>query len=730
MMNMRSVCIGCLLVFGLFLVSCHTDGDSSEKPTADGDQSHADGDGTDMDEEQEPEFVPEAAARAFKLYYKERVERAIVAYNRYQLFGDLTFGITIGKAGVAKSGSDIEIVPGPNDNNMIGLSVWTAWHAYKVFRSRPLALSLIRMFNGLAFMEAVSGHPGLTARNAYPGWRLSINGETGDVTRSRMGNPVVPPVEFGSELQAEIIQTFFDDLRFTYRSNPADFMFMYMPAVEVGPYSTTYSFSMLPDYIRVSDCCTSLMQTPAPYTWEGAFWSNHNSRDNFPDLSLGYLAALEAMNDVSSEADLREAAEKAWEAGRRIGDSIQANDGKLMTVDEHNPYDTLVVAGAVRPDGETEEEDLGSLSSCPMAFVARAMSSQGLDMPLPSLPLPGSIEFLMEGLFDECHASEEVRQCKSIEEAYCGMNWGNMEELHFFGEPWLERIRQIEEETPGAAENLIGSFQDDYYEVTIAMMALVYYARLVGNREIENKAQAVLRDVTDLMRTFADIIYARTNPGRQVERRYEAALFDAWAGLKNSGEDLNDFARAEAEIARQESFLDLADSAPAPLMTNEEILQLAENHLPGQSGTVQNRYREHYGEVPPVRVSGEGYEARSYHPENEMEWSAVERPRHHRLHGSRLYEALPLCVYAPELLNCSWAALGCARPDLDGNGAVTEEDTALFATLGQEYRDSICGDSNGWCGGGDLDRSGIIDDKDQTFMTAALGCWYEAENGR
>jgi hypothetical protein len=71
---------------------------------------------------------PEAAARAFRLYYRERVERAVVA----------------------RTGQAFEVVVGPNDSNAIGVSVWNTWMAYRVFGSRTLALSLVRMFDGLA----------------------------------------------------------------------------------------------------------------------------------------------------------------------------------------------------------------------------------------------------------------------------------------------------------------------------------------------------------------------------------------------------------------------------------------------------------------------------------------------------------------------------------------------------------------------------------------------------
>ena len=59
-----------------------------------------------------PPMDVEAAARGFRLYYRERVERALVAYNRYMLFGDVGFATTIGKAGISRVGDEIEVVAG------------------------------------------------------------------------------------------------------------------------------------------------------------------------------------------------------------------------------------------------------------------------------------------------------------------------------------------------------------------------------------------------------------------------------------------------------------------------------------------------------------------------------------------------------------------------------------------------------------------------------------------
>ena len=679
-----------------------------------------------------PVADPDAAARAFRLYYRERVERAALSYNRFMLAGDVSFGTTIGKVAVARQGDLWEMVTGPNDNNHIGVSIWRTWNAWKVFRTRTLDLTLLRMFRGLVFFEAVSGHPGMTARMVYPGWTLEIDQPAGLVQRTRGGETVQAPDPGDPALEAEILETLFSGFRGTWRLDPEDNLLSHMPAAEVGPYAVTYSFSMLPDYLRVSDCCTSLMRTPAPQAWEGAYWGNHNSRDNFPDLATGYLVARAVMDDASADADLRAAAADAWEAGQRIGDLIQDHGGRLMTVDEHNPYDTLVVAGGVRPDGEVEAEDLGSLSDCQMVFLARALSSEGLTLPLPELPAPGSLEFLFSDFLGAgaCPIPTPVRTCTRLQEAYCGKDWGNIDELELMGKPWLEIVEELEAETPGAAKQLIEGFQDDFNEKNIAILALVFYAQVLGDDALLAAAREAQRELTDLMRRFATLLYAQTDPSRLADRLYEAALFDAQGGREIDAAELGTFAPAETQIARIEAMLELEDTPPDPLLTDAEILQRVEDRLSGASGTVQQRYLEHYGETPPLRRTEDGYEARSFHGEEAQPWQPVETPHHRMLGGVHFLEALPLCNTAPQLLDCTWARLGCARPDLDGSGAVDDADRTLFEAARTTSGTGPCDAGNAWCQGADLDRTGAVDETDAAFMEAAAGCRYDPATRR
>jgi hypothetical protein len=671
---------------------------------------------------------PVAAARAFTLYYRERVERAVVAYNRFMLFGDIAFAINIRKAGIARTGDTFEVVPGPNDNNSIGTSARAAWFAYKVFRTRLLALSCIRMFDGLAWLATMTGHDGVTGRNAYPGWTLSIDGATGTVTRTREGAAVAPPVAPDEALQAEMLSAFFDGIHVTYRGEPQDILLAYMPVQEIGPYAVTYGFSMLPRFLRVSDCCTSLMRVPAPYPWAGGFFSNHNSRDNFPDLAFGFLAAREAMDDPDADPDVRAAAGRAWAAGQLVGDSVQANGGRIMTVGEEGPWEQLIPSGQVRPDGTTEAEDLGSMSDCQMTYLARALSTQGLALPLPELPEPGALDRLFAPILDKdvgCAPEGATYTCTSLAGALCGKDWGQMNELTLGHKGLIDKALQMEATVPGSANAILGHFYGNYDQPVNSLLGVVEYARVTGNAELLAAARAALKQMTDLSRVFADVLYASTNPGEQARKRYWTALIDAQGGLPASTADLGELAEAEQQMARLEGVLDMGDTGPAALLSDEQIAARVQDELSGESDVVKQRYADAWGTTPPLRRTADGYEARTSTPEGVTDWHAVPTPRHVVYGGLELLEALPLCVSAPGALDCTWARLGCARPDLDHDGTVGEADRARFeqsraaATTG-------CGAANDWCGGADLDRTGTVDALDEAFLAAADGCRYEA----
>jgi hypothetical protein len=669
---------------------------------------------------------PVAAARAFKLYYRERVERAVVAYNRFMVFGDTTFGINIRKAGISRTGDVFEVVPGPNDNNSMGLSARAAWFAYKVFRSRLLALSVIRMFDGLAFLATVTGHEGVTGRNAYPGWTLLIDGKARTVARTRAGAAVTPPFPPDPTLQAEMLAAFFDGITITYRGEPQDILLDYMPAQEVGPYAVTYGFSMLPAFLRVSDCCTSLMQVPEPYPWAGAFFSNHNSRDNLPDLAFGYLAAREALDDPDADPDVRAAATRAWAAGQMVGDSVESNGGRIMTVPEQGPWDQLIPSGQVRPDGTTEAEDLGSMSDCQMTYLARALSTTGLALPLPALPEPGALDDLVSPFLDKdvgCAPKGSVHTCTSLAGAMCGKTWGQMNELTLGGKGLIDRARQMEAANPGSADLLLGHFYGNYDQPVNSMLAVCDYARVIGDPALHAEATAALAQMTDLSRVFADVLFASTNPGEQARKRFWTALIDAQGGLPVSSADLGDFASVEQQMARLEAVLDLADTTDAALLTDEEIAKRVQDELAGKNDAVKERFEDAWGTTPPLRRAGDGYEARAWTPDGATDWHAVPTPHHVVFGGLELLEALPLCVTTPGALDCTWARLGCARPDLDHDGSVGPSDRLLFQQA-SAAASTGCSAANAWCGGADLDHTGTVDGVDSAFLDAAEGCRY------
>ncbi|MBM4387881.1 MAG: hypothetical protein FJ088_09100 [Deltaproteobacteria bacterium] len=173
-----------------------------------------------------------------------------------------------------------------------------------------------------------------------------------------------------------------------------------------------------------------------------------------------------------------------------------------------------------------------------------------------------------------------------------------------------------------------------------------------------------------------------------------------------------------------ESLLEMEETGPAKLLTDGEILNIVSNELSGKSKSVKERYKAAYGDTPPLRISGEGYEARIFHNNELSPWKPVETPRHKVIGGIELLEAIPLCVSNPGLLDCAWAALGCVRPDLDQDGTVDDADKTIFETASAQFKDIACGSKNQWCSGADLDYTGAVDAVDSAFMTAALGCRY------
>jgi len=718
------------------------DDDDDDDDDNDDDNDNDDNDDDDDDDDDDltppPDVENPARAAGFKLFYRERLDRLMLAWNRFGLVGDAAFGTNIRKHFIAKAGNEYEVLGGESDNNDLGVTVWSAWNAYQHFGGRNLELTLIRQFEGLAFYEAITGHPGITSREVTPAWTRVMDGVNDEITRTRNDEPFTPPVVFPAELEQEILDAFYDGLVITYREDPYEYYQSFKPRGELSTYAVTYVFSDWEDWLHVSNCCSSWMQTKLGI-WEGAYWGNHNSRDNFPDMSLGFLSAFEAANDETLPDDVRASAAAAAEAGHRIGDRIIADNSIQMTVDEHHDYETLVPGGQVRPDGRTEWQDLGSLASCTTVYLAKAISTEGLDVPLPELPMPGAIEtsalyelFRLLGLED---IVLPVLNCTSIDDAFVGLTWGEILHLEVFGVSWIDLAYLIAELFPDLLPELLGSTGDDFKEMEMGAMALCYYAQINEKDALLTKARRHLSHLLEMHYILADLAYsgAAAAKGTAVEddyaellksteeHLYVAAFMANLCGLEAPLEDFDNFSFGESYAAYLETVLNLDDTAPWTLLTDEEIMALIQEELDGKIDKepwIVERYWERFPDNPPIRRAGEGYEAINA----AGAWQAVENPRHYVWSARKLAYEVPLCTKAPWVLSCDWAALGCARPDLDDSGTVDAADQTLHETLLTNYTGVACGEDNNWCEGADLDRNGAADNDDRDFMTAAQGC--------
>jgi len=734
------------------------DDDSSDDDSAADDDSGDDDDTSDDDASDddtadddtfEPWVNPNAKADAFKLFYKERIPRVLKSYNRFSLVNDVVPAHTLDGTFIAKSGNNWEIVLHPKDNNNIGFAVFNAYQAYKVFRTRDLALTLIRMFEGLAVAERVSGHPGLTCREWQPGWTLTIDGLKGTVTRTHDGAPVEPAESFPPELEQEIIDAFFNDGVYVYRGDPTEYYFTAEPVLHTGDYAVTFVFEEMPDYLRISDCCSSWMVSKLG-DYQGYFWGNHNSRDNFPDYAFGYLAAVEAANDPNADEDVKSAAEHAAQSGKNIGDSVVENGYNLMTVSEFKPYDELIVGGAVRPDGSVEDQDLGSMNSCQMSYMAKALSAEGLHSAYDEVGLPGSLELLIiKKIFELLGLEPPPMQwtCYYIDQGYGPFNWGDILNLQVFGISifdWMDALLKL---FPDTFLPLIQDLFGNIDQPEKAACNLVYYTKITGQDDLHLIAQQTLYNILEIHRKAAELLISflkdetssqalikQLPDGTVLDSRtelmkdamhelYVASIFAYIFGVGDADFNPEGFSEGLSQQQWMESALDRQDTPPLALMTDDEILTLIQNELNGAHEWNQQRYHDRFPDNPPMHAADDHYEAVGL----DGNFHAIQNISNQWYGGFLLWFEAPLCSMSPTVLDCSWALLGCERPDLDHSGAVGQTDLDLFNQAWTVYGppNSIpCDDGNNWCDGGDLDRSGFMDEEDQTFMNAAQGCWY------
>jgi hypothetical protein len=714
------------------------DDDSNDDTT---DDSGDDSDDTSDDDTETVTSNPNAKADAFRLFYKERSQRLNLSLNRFSLSGDAVAANAFAKTAIAKAGDSWEVAPGPEGNNPFGKTLFATWKLYQAIGGRDLELALIRMFEGIVFNEAVSGHPGLTTREAFPGWTRTMDGIHGEITRNRWGLPFSGPETYDPDLEQEILGAFFNGVSFVYRENPEEWLFNLKAVNELTDFAVTYVFDELdhdPPFLRVSDCCSSFMVTQMGM-WEGAYWGNQNSRDNFTDYAMGFLAAFEAEGTGGLPDDLATAAHRAAQAARRTGDNITAHDNILMTVDEWHDYNTLSPAGQMNPDGEVEWQDLGSLATCQMAYVAHAVSTAGLSWPVPQIPLPGAIETsTLRQLFDLLGLDPSllpVHQCYGIDDAFVGLTWKDMVEAEIFGIPLWDVADILAQWFPDLFPNLLGSVVDDFSELMLGAVALCYYARTAGEDDLFSQARQTLSNFIEIQKILARLVYGvtarspRTQETRDLissadEMLYNGALYARMFGFDSSLDYFNGFSRGDAATQLVEGYLSMSDTADWSLISDEEIAAQIEAKLAAVNSRAPwrvDRYRERFGDTYPVRRAGEGYECIGTNDE----WMPTENPRHEWffLDATSIWFESTLCVDSPETLDCSWARLGCAPADFDNSGSVEIEDAALFSQKWTLFgEDASCSGSNNWCDGADLDRNSILNSEDQGYMDAAQGC--------
>ena len=420
----------------------------------------------------------------------------------------------------------------------------------------------------------------------------------------------------------------------------------------------------------------------------------------------------------------------------------------MRLYEEGHGYE-LVVAGGIRPDGTTEWQDLGSMSSCQMGYLAQALTTEGLHYPVPRIPLPGSM--VTEGLQElfkllGIELPAPTGYCEKIDEALAGITWGDVLDFEIGGQPWYELAYILAQLYPELFPQLLGSMMDDFNEAELAVVGICYYAKIAGEDQIYYLARQTLEHYIELQRILARLVYGALDAGGLSEKYgwyddegnfvdpfadlrksaeenlYTAAVYARMFGLEAPDEDFGEFALGESRNQWIESQLTRGDTSPWQLMSDAEIKSRIVERLSHKEPWIQERYWARFPDEPPVRRAGDGYEAIG--PDGN--WMPTENPRHEWFGGFKLWFEAPLCVFDPWTLDCKWAAIGCARVDLDGSGVVDEADRALFDAAWQTYGEGAsCSDGNGWCDGADLDRSGRLDEDDQAFMDAAMGCYYD-----
>jgi hypothetical protein len=280
---------------------------------------------------------------------------------------------------------------------------------------------------------------------------------------------------------------------------------------------------------------------------------------------------------------------------------------------------------------------------------------------------------------------------------------------------------------------------DDFSELMLGAVGLCYYARINDDPELFAESRRTLKNLLDVQDILFRLVYgivkdnakrerviSKIGPksfyeqlGQSIRIYYRGAVFARMFGLNSPLADLNGFMEGENEISRMENLLKLGDTPYWELITDEQIKSRIETYLASRESWTQLRYKDRFGDNPPVRRTVDGYECIGAHGN----WKSAENPHHVEFKEYLLWFDAPLAVFSPQTLNCEWARLGCAPADFDNSLEVNDADMTIFESLRASYGDGApCDYSNSNCKGADLDRDGKLDSDDIAYMNAAKGC--------
>jgi len=316
-----------------------------------------------------------------------------------------------------------------------------------------------------------------------------------------------------------------------------------------------------------------------------------------------------------------------------------------------------------------------------MAYLAKAISSEGLTYPVPEIELPAA-----------------MTTCRSIDDAFLWMCWGDLVKVA----EWLAGV------SPELLGKLTDRVRDDVRELMLSAVGLCQYAKITRQENLYAEARNTLWNMIRLVRLMNE------EEGRYVSVLY-ARMFDMEAPI----DQLGGFWTGEKHTADIESKLRMEDTPPAPLLTDEQIQNRVTEDLAGKESWIRERYQNRFGNTVPVRRKGDGYECIG--PDGN--WVPTENPHHILFSEIQLWREAALCAVAPHTLDCSWAKRGCAPADLDGSGVVDSSDQTLFSAKWARFGPGAgCGTANSGCEGADLDGNGVLNDDDRNYLTAAQGC--------